>query len=131
MATKVAVIGAGSWGTAVAAIAASRTPTILWARREELATQINAEHRNGDYLADYPLPSALAATHDMEEAVHDADVVIMGVPSHGFRDILAEASAHIAGDTPIVSLTKGVEQETLKRMTEVIDELAPGRPPAC
>jgi glycerol-3-phosphate dehydrogenase (NAD(P)+) len=128
VATKVAVIGAGSWGTAVAAIAASRTPTVLWARREELAKQINAEHRNGDYLADYPLPSALAATHDMEEAVADADVVIMGVPSHGFRDILAEASAHLAGDTPIVSLTKGVEQETLKRMTEVIDELAPGRP---
>ena len=62
MATKVAVIGAGSWGTAVAAISATRTPTVLWARREELAKQINAERVNGDYLADDPLPEGLIAT---------------------------------------------------------------------
>jgi len=126
MATKVAVIGAGSWGTAVAAISATRTPTVLWARRPELAKQINAEHVNGDYLADYPLPDALTSTSSLEEAMQGADVVVMGVPSHGFRDILEQAVPHIDRQTPIVSLTKGVEQDTLKRMTEVIAEVAPG-----
>jgi len=128
VATKVAVIGAGSWGTAVAAIAVTRTPTVLWARREELAKQIASEHRNGDYLPDHELPPALDATSSLEEAVAEADVIVMGVPSHGFRDILEEAAPHVGQDTPIVSLTKGVEQATLKRMTEVVDEVAPGRP---
>ncbi len=127
-ATKVAVIGAGSWGTAVAAIAATRTPTVLWARRPELARQINTEHRNGDYLADFGLPESLSATSDLEEALSDAAVVVMGVPSHGFRDILGEASPHVAGGVPVLSLTKGVEQETLKRMTEVVGEVLPGCP---
>ena len=128
MATKVAVIGAGSWGTAVAAIAATRTPTVLWARRPELAEQIATEHVNGDYLPDYPLPPALQATSDLGEAIAEADVVVMGVPSHGFRPILHEAVAHLRPNTPVVSLTKGVEQDTLKRMTEVVAEVAPGRP---
>ena len=126
MATKVAVIGAGSWGTAVAAIAATRTPTTLWARRPELAQQIDADHCNADYLPDFPLPEALHGTSDLAEALSDADVVVMGVPSHGFRDILVEAKPHMRDGTPVVSLTKGVEQESLKRMTEVVDEILPG-----
>jgi glycerol-3-phosphate dehydrogenase (NAD(P)+) len=125
-ATKVAVIGAGSWGTAVAAIAAGRTPTVLWARRPELAEQINRDHVNGDYLADYPLPDSLRATADLEEAMADAAVVVMGVPSHGFRDILGQCA--VPPGTPVVSLTKGVEQDSLKRMTEVVAELAPSNP---
>jgi glycerol-3-phosphate dehydrogenase (NAD(P)+) len=128
MATKVAVIGAGSWGTAVAAIAATRTPTVLWARRPELADQIANEHVNGDYLADYPLPDRLAGTASLEEALDGADVVVMGVPSHGFRPILEEAAPHLQPGTPVVSLTKGVEQDTLKRMTEVIADVAPDSP---
>ena len=128
MATKVAVIGAGSWGTAVAAIAATRTPTVLWARRPELAEQIAKEHVNGDYLADYPLPDSLAATASLEEALDGADIVVMGVPSHGFRPILEEAAPHLRPGTPVVSLTKGVEQDTLMRMTQVIAEVAPDSP---
>ncbi|MDQ1438876.1 MAG: glycerol-3-phosphate dehydrogenase [Acidimicrobiaceae bacterium] len=127
MATKVAVVGAGSWGTAVAAIAATRTPTVLWARRPDLADRINAEHLNRDYLADFPLPPGLHATSSLEEALADAAVVVMGVPSHGFRDILTEARPHLPANAPIVSLTKGVEQDSLKRMTQVIEEVAPDR----
>lgn len=126
MATKVAVIGAGSWGTAVAAISATRTPTVLWARRPELAEQIEREHRNGDYLPDYPLPESLHSTSSLEEALSGADVVVMGVPSHGFRDILVEAKPHLGDGISVVSLTKGVEQASLKRMTEVVDEVLPG-----
>ena len=76
MASRVAVIGAGSWGTAVAAIAATNTPTVLWARRAELAEQIAREHENGDYLAGLPLPESLEATSDVHAATADADVIV-------------------------------------------------------
>ncbi len=126
--TKVAVIGAGSWGTAVASITARNAPTWLWARRRELAEQIEVEHRNGTYLPEITLPDTLHGTAELEEAVRDAEVVVMGVPSHGFRDVLAEAAPYIAAGVPIISLTKGVEQGSLKRMTEVIADLLPGHP---
>lgn len=123
--TKVAVIGAGSWGTAVASIAAQNTPTWLWARAPELARDIEVDHRNTRYLPDVALPHGLRATSSLEEAVRDADVVVMGVPSHGFRDVLSEAAPFVTPGVPVISLTKGVEQNSLKRMTEVIDELLP------
>jgi glycerol-3-phosphate dehydrogenase (NAD(P)+) len=126
--TKVAVIGAGSWGTAVAAITSRNAQTWLWARRAELAQQIDREHRNGTYLPDVELPPGLRGTADLEEAVTEADVVVMGVPSHGFRDVLAEAVPFLRRDVPVISLTKGVEQGSLKRMTEVVCELVPGCP---
>jgi glycerol-3-phosphate dehydrogenase (NAD(P)+) len=126
--THVAVVGAGSWGTAVASIAARNVPAVLWARRPELAAQIRDEHVNGDYLPQVTLPESLHATSDLEEALRDAEVVVMGVPSHGFRDILGDAAAHIGDGVPVISLTKGVEQDTLKRMTEVVADVLPGHP---
>ncbi|MEJ7585333.1 MAG: NAD(P)H-dependent glycerol-3-phosphate dehydrogenase [Acidimicrobiales bacterium] len=125
---KVAVIGAGSWGTTVAALAAENTPTTLWARRPELAEQIATEHINGTYLADYPLPDALKATADLEEAVSGADVVVMGVPSQGFREALVETARHLRPWVPVMSLTKGLELHTRLRMSEIITEVAPGHP---
>jgi glycerol-3-phosphate dehydrogenase (NAD(P)+) len=124
--TKVAVIGAGSWGTAVAALASHNAATTLWARKPELAQEITKSRRNTAYLGDVELPSALRATSSLEEAVADSTVVVMGVPSHGFRDVLLEAVAHLPAGVPILSLTKGVEQASLQRMTEVIAEVAPG-----
>ncbi len=126
--TKVAVIGAGSWGTAVAAITAGNVPTWLWARRSELARQIDTDHCNGSYLPDLHLPDALRGTDDLEEAVSGADVVVLGVPSHGFRSVLADAAPFVPNGVPVISLTKGVEQGTLRRMTEVVGELLPGHP---
>ena len=82
---KVAVVGAGSWGTTVAHLAAHNAPTTLWARDPELAKGIDRDHRNERYLASYDLHPDLRATSDMEEAVSKADVVVMGVPTHGFR----------------------------------------------
>ena len=122
---KVAVVGAGSWGTAVAAIACQNVPTVLWARRDELAREINETHRNSDYLPSFALPESLRATSSLEEAVAGADVIAMGVPSHGFRDILGQLAPFVAPGVPILSLAKGVEQGTLKRMTEVINEILP------
>jgi glycerol-3-phosphate dehydrogenase (NAD(P)+) len=127
----VAVIGAGSWGTAVAALVAGNAPTILWARREELAVQLNTTHENGDYLPGIALPDALAATCDLEQACRDADVVVLGVPSHGFRTVLGAARPFIGPDVPVISLSKGVEQDTLRRMTEVIGEVLDDHDPSC
>ncbi len=126
---QVAVIGAGSWGTTVAAISAARTPTLLWARRPELADAINARRENPDYLAGHTLPDLLTATADLEARVAGADVVVMGVPSHGYRQVLGELRQLIAADTPILSLTKGIEQETLMRMTEVTTDVLPDHRP--
>ncbi|HUQ39027.1 MAG TPA: NAD(P)H-dependent glycerol-3-phosphate dehydrogenase [Acidimicrobiales bacterium] len=128
MVDKVAVIGAGSWGTAVAALASQNARTVLWARRPELADEISTTHRNSTYLPSHALPDALEATSSLIDAIGGADVVVMGVPSHGFRDVLAEGVAALGAGVPVISLTKGVEQGTLKRMTEVVLDVAPGRP---
>jgi glycerol-3-phosphate dehydrogenase (NAD(P)+) len=128
-APRVAVVGAGSWGTAVAAIAATKTDTVLWARRPELAHQIDTVHVNPDYLDGITLPESLRCTADLQAACRDAEVLVLGVPSHGLRAILIEAASAIGARVPIVSLSKGVEQGTLRRMTEVTTEvLASHRP---
>ncbi len=125
---RVSVIGAGSWGTTVAALAAQNTPTTLWARSPELADQIDGEHVNGRYLADYKLPESLHATADLEEAVSGADVLVMGVPSHGFRSALEDVGEYLRPWVPVVSLTKGLELGSRMRMSEIVTEVVPGHP---
>ena len=127
---RVAVIGAGSWGTTVACLAAANTSTILWARRSELADAMNRTRRNPDYLSDFSLPETLEFTSDLGQAVSDADVVVMAVPSHGFRAVVAEVASLIRPLVPIVSLSKGLERSSLKRMTEVVADEMPGHPVA-
>jgi glycerol-3-phosphate dehydrogenase (NAD(P)+) len=128
--SKIAVIGAGSWGTAVAWLAARSSRTVLWSRREEVARHINERHENPDYLPGFRLPDDLTATSDLGQAVEGASAVVMAVPSHGFRQVFTEAAPGIAPDTPIVSLTKGIEQETLATMTRVIADVARDHDPA-
>ncbi len=123
---KVAVIGAGSWGTAVAGIVAAHADVMLWARRPELADAINARHENTDYLSGLELPEALRATASLEEACAGADAVVMGVPSHGFREVMRAAAPSIRSDAAVLSLAKGIEQGTLARMTEVIADVLAG-----
>ncbi|HEV3226518.1 MAG TPA: NAD(P)H-dependent glycerol-3-phosphate dehydrogenase [Acidimicrobiales bacterium] len=128
MTIRVAVIGAGSWGTTVAHIAAHNTPTILWARQDDLAKEIDAEHRNSRYLAEYKLHESLRATSALDECVASADLLVMGVPSHGFRDTLEQVADHVRPWVPVVSLTKGLEQGTKFRMSQVVHEVLPGHP---
>jgi glycerol-3-phosphate dehydrogenase (NAD(P)+) len=125
MSLRVCVLGAGSWGTTVASIAAKRSPTTIWARREETAREINTAHTNARYLPKAELPYTLRATASLAEAVRDADVIAVGVPSHGQRAVLEEVKKHIRPWVPLVSLSKGLEQGTHKRMTEVIAEVLP------
>jgi glycerol-3-phosphate dehydrogenase (NAD(P)+) len=130
---KVAFIGAGSWGTATASLVARKNEhdIFLWARRPELAETINLFHENPEYLPDLPLPENLLATNDVKEAVDGAEVVVMGVPSHGFRDVLKDI-APVAGRGSIyVSLTKGIEVDSRKRMSEVIEEEVDGVDESC
>ncbi len=127
---NVTVLGAGSWGTTVATIACRRNPTVLWARSDELAREVNEKHRNSRYLEGFELPERLQGTSDLEEAVADADVLVVGIPSHGFREVVEKAAAHIRPWVPVVSLTKGFERGSLLRMTEVIKDVLPGRPAA-
>jgi glycerol-3-phosphate dehydrogenase (NAD(P)+) len=130
MPMNVGVVGAGSWGTTVAAMAAVNAPTLLWARREALAQQINTEHVNGDYLPQYVLPDALRASTSLEEVVSTADVLVMAVPSHGYRDVAAEAARYLRPWVPVVSLAKGLERASRKRMSEVTRDEMPGHPVA-
>lgn len=127
---NVAVIGAGSWGTTVAALTAVNTPTVLWARRSELAQQINDAKVNPEYLPAFTLPEELRATDSLADAVSHADVVVMAVPSHGYRDVAVAAAQAIRPWVPVVSLTKGLERTTLKRMSEVTTDAMPGHPVA-
>lgn len=124
----VAVIGAGSWGTTVAHLAAHNVPTVVWARNAEVATEINEHHRNSRYLDGFDLHPSLTATDDLAEAVGCADVLVMGVPSHGFRSTLEAVKPHLRAWVPVVSLSKGLEQGSRLRMTQVIDEVLPGHP---
>jgi glycerol-3-phosphate dehydrogenase (NAD(P)+) len=128
MTATIAVIGAGSWGTTVASLAAARTPTILWARRPEVADEIVTAHTNSRYLAAAPLEPALRATTDLEEAARAADILIMGVPSHGFRATLAELAPHVGRGTPVISLSKGLEPHSRLRMSEVVAQELPTHP---
>ena len=130
MRIRVAVIGGGSWGTTVAHLAADHVPTVLWARRPELADEINLHHRNERYLPGYQLHPDLRATADLAEAVGQADVLVMGVPSQGFRSALEECAEHVRAWVPVMSLTKGLEQGTRLRMTQIINEVLPGHPAA-
>lgn len=125
---RVGVIGAGSWGSTVAMLASHNADTTLWARRPELADEINREHTNQRYLGDAKLPEDLRAVTSIEEAVADTDIVVMGVPSHGQRPVLTEVAQFLRPGVPIVSLAKGLEEGTQLRMTQVIEEVAPGHP---
>jgi glycerol-3-phosphate dehydrogenase (NAD(P)+) len=98
----------------------------LWTRRPELAEEINSHHTNQRYLPGVTLPEDVRATASIEEAVRDADVVVMGVPSHGFRATLQEVEKSIRAWVPIVSLAKGLEQDSHLRMTQVIADVLPG-----
>jgi glycerol-3-phosphate dehydrogenase (NAD(P)+) len=121
--SKVAVFGAGSWGTAFSIVLADGGNDVtIWARREEVAASINNARENEEYLPGIELPPSVSATHDVEKAAHDADLVIFATPSQTFRSNLVEWTPFLAPDAVLVSLMKGVELGTLKRMSEVIAE---------
>ena len=125
---RVAVLGGGSWGTTVASLVTRNAPVTLWARNPATVAEINTHHTNETYLPGAGIPEKLVATKDIGEAVRDADVIVMGIPSQNFRSVLALVKEHIRAWVPVISLTKGLELDTHKRMTEIINEVLPGHP---
>ena len=127
-ALNIAVLGGGSWGTTVASLVARNTGVTLWARNPDTVEEINTRHSNERYLPGATLADRLRATNDIGEAVRDADVVVMGIPSQNFRPVLEEVKQHIRAWVPVISLTKGLELATGMRMTEIIQQVLPGHP---
>lgn len=125
---RVGLLGGGSWGTTVASLTARNTPTKIWARDASSVDDINHNNRNEKYLPGADLTESLVATTSIKDAVKDADVIVMGIPSQHFRYVLEDAKKHIRPWVPIVSLSKGLEQGTRMRMTEIIQTLMPGHP---
>ena len=126
---KVAVFGAGSWGTAFSLVLADAGHDItLWARREDVCASINEKRVNPDYLPGIDLPASISATHDHEKAAAGADFVVLTVPSQTLRENLTVWAPALPEDAVLVSLMKGVELGSLKRMSEVIAEVTGAGP---
>ncbi len=125
---RVGVIGAGSWGTALAALLSRRGHDVtLWSYEESVARSVN-EHRTNPYLPDIVLPRDLRATHDLVEAMVEVDMVVSVSPSQFVERVLSEAAPHIPPEALVVSASKGIEIATLRRMDEVMrDVLGPER----
>jgi glycerol-3-phosphate dehydrogenase (NAD(P)+) len=122
---KTAVLGAGSWGTVFAKVLADAGGDVtMWGRRADVVDAINETRCNPDYLPDCPLPERLRATTDVAEALDGASYVVLAVPAQTLRANLSEWRPLIGGDAVLVSLMKGVELGTCKRMSEVIREVA-------
>ena len=125
MSERIAVLGAGSWGTALAKLLADKGYHVrLWARREEEARVIEAMHENTTYLPGFKLPGTLTATHDMHHALAGVTMIVSVVPSHGLRAMLTENAKHFP-KVPIVSASKGIENSTLMLVSEIFEDLLP------
>ena len=127
---SVAVVGAGSWGTAFAIMLAERHDDIaLWAHEEEVCDSLRRSRENRPFLPGIPVPEAVRPTNDLAEAVSGKSVVAFAVPSHHLRDIAGRTAPLLSADAFLVSLSKGVENGTLRRMTEILAEASPRHAP--
>jgi glycerol-3-phosphate dehydrogenase (NAD(P)+) len=120
---NVAVLGAGAWGTVLAKLLADKEhPTRIWAHRREVAETINAARVNTRYLPSVELPARLRATHDLEEALHGAELVVVVIPSHGLRAVMRDARRYVPERALLCSASKGIENDSLMLMSEVLLE---------
>lgn len=122
--TQIAVLGAGAFGTSLAKVLADQgNPTRLWARREEIASAINSAHENARYLPDAKLPDCLTATHELAKAVDGARLVLFVVPSHATRAVATEVKDAIDDEAILCCATKGIENDTLMLMSELLEDV--------
>lgn len=121
---KVAVIGAGSWGTAIAGLLGSKGYAIaMWARRPEVAAGITNDHQNPDYLKDFRLPASVVASTNMSECVAGANAIVLVAPSQGLRSVCEQMAPYVDPKVPVVVLTKGIERSTGYLMTDIAGEV--------
>ena len=129
MSRKLVIVGAGSWGTALASLAAPQSTTMIWARSAATADEIEFRHTNERYLPGLGLSTQLGATSSLAVALEGADAILMAVPSHGTRAVLEQAAPMIATGTPVFSLSKGIEADSMLRMSQIIAAVVPHATP--
>lgn len=128
MSGRTAVIGAGSWGTALAKVLGDSGHRVgLWSHNVQVADQIRSDRVNREYLPDIELPETLEVAVDFSQTLAGAELVILVVPSHALRDVVLAAKPHVPHGAVVVTGTKGLEVKTLKRPSEIVAELLPGR----
>ena len=126
MPASVAVIGAGAWGTALGHLMAHRGESVTaWAYESEVVAEINDFHENRSFLPGIALPDSFRATSDLAEAVSGRDLVLVVAPSHVLRKVMTEAAPHLPRSAPIVTASKGIENETLMMMSELLEDVLP------
>jgi glycerol-3-phosphate dehydrogenase (NAD(P)+) len=124
---RIAIIGAGNWGTALAIVAARAGHHVrLWSRDAGVVKSINQERVNSRYLSSASIPATVTATNDLEEALRDTSLILFAAPSHTARELLTAASSALRESPIIVSVSKGIEIETGKRISEIAKEVISG-----
>ncbi|MBU9713459.1 NAD(P)H-dependent glycerol-3-phosphate dehydrogenase [Evansella tamaricis] len=124
--SKVAVLGSGSWGTALSIVLADNGHDVrLWGRSQKQAEEINQHHYNNQYLTDVKLPSSIVAYTDLEASLHDADTILLVVPTKAMRDVLGELRNYLDRPLPFIHASKGIEPGTHFRISEIIEEEVP------
>src|SRR5687768_9248606 len=122
---RAAVLGAGAWGTALAKVLSDKGERVsLYTRRPELPGQIAEKHVNERYLPGVELGGDLVVTTDLQKAIADATLIVLAVPSHALREVVRDAYRSLSPDAPIVSATKGIENDSLMLMGEVVLDVA-------
>jgi glycerol-3-phosphate dehydrogenase (NAD(P)+) len=125
---NIGVIGGGSWGTALAKLLAENDHDVLvWCYEEELPAAINERHENPEYLPGFRLPDNLRATNDLKAAVTDKEMIVSVVPSHVVRSVIEQVAEDIPPATPIISATKGIENETQMLVSDILEDVLPER----
>lgn len=123
-----AIVGGGSWGSTLAHLIGEHVDTRLWARTAQLVKEINATRRNGKYLPQVRLPDSLVVTNDLGEALKGAELILVAVPSHGLGAVVKEMAPFVQKDAVVVSMAKGLEEKTMRRMSQVIATVLPNNP---
>lgn len=123
---RATVLGSGSFGTACASVLSDNCSEVrLWARDAQLVAVINSTHRNENYLPGLELSERIRATTSLQEALADTELVVVAAPSHATREVLQRAAAFLPAHVPVCTVTKGIENETLRTMTEVMEDCLP------
>lgn len=120
---NVVVLGAGSWGTALAIVLAENGHnTLIWSHREEQANEINTMHTNKKYLPNTVLPESLRATSDLQVAAQHGSTIVMAVPTKGIREVCVNISRYLEQSALFVHVSKGIEPDTLMRISELMEQ---------
>lgn len=123
---SIGVLGGGSWGTALAILLADKGyKTVIWSRNKEQVEDMNATRMNNKYLPGVTFPEMLEVTNNIEEAIKNRKVILLSVPTHSIRQVLDDNKHIINSNQIIVNVAKGIENDTLKRVSEIVDEILP------